>query len=281
MRRFSVVLAALSVIGLCTATAAAQKKKDGDADDGTVFDNTEKKKPEKKDDSVFDNRDADKPPPLEFENAPTYATTDPDPVGARRSRFRPGVGLGLRLHWMQPFGEAEKGADLSRGVVGGIGIAPDIGYRINPNLFVGLTLGAAYILSEECAAGFSCSGWDFRAGPLGIWRFTPFENIVPWAGLGFGYEYFVVKAAAAQDSISNAYHGFQFAEVLLGADFLTSRNYAGPYVGMQIGQFSKRITTVKGDPFGGGLVAEGTESASVAEPATHFWLVLGLHASLD
>ena len=269
--------------GLSVALAAPGALAQGDEkkpmdDDDVVFDNT---KPKKKDepDVVFDNTAPPPEEPEKLDNASTFATTNPDAPDERRRRFRPGWAAGFRLGWGIPGGDFEKSqagtSGLSESITGVLGIGIDAGYRINENLYVLLNLGGGYVFPKNCSGGASCSGWQFRAGPMGMWRFLPFQNISPWVGLGAGYEYIVQSATIGGSEVNSAYHGFQFVEVSGGAHFRTSRTYAGPFVSFALGQYGSmsRSGNVAGK--------EIDESGSVEDPATHQWITLGLHAVLD
>lgn len=243
----------------------------------TVLDNTKKKEPKKLDKVFGTEEESEEPAKIEVSDK-TYATTEPDAVNARRRRFEPGFGLGFKVSWAFPMGKTETTSilgDMSERATGLLAIGADIGYRLNPSIFLGVYLGAGYVFPKNCGGGATCTGWDFRGGPELIYRFQPFEAVVPWAGLGVGYEYFVQKYSGGESSVSFAYHGFQLADVQAGVDFLTSRSYAGPFVSFSLGQFGSRITTRKGPP------EDKTDSGSIDEKAMHYWLAFGLHGSLD
>ncbi len=260
-------------LGLSVALAAPgalaqdDEKKPMD-DDDVVFDNTKPKKGEP--DVVFDNT---APPPEEpdrLENASTFATTNPDAPDERRRRFRPGWAAGFRLGWGIPGGEFEKsglGLAMSDVITGVLGLGVDAGYRFTENLYVVLNVSGGYVFPKNCGGGATCTGWQIRGGPMGMWRFLPFQNVSPWVGLGAGYEYIVRSATLGGSESSVAYHGFQFVELSGGAHFRTSRTYAGPFVSFAMGQYGSKSTS--------------SSSGSVDDPATHQWITLGVHAVLD
>ncbi len=270
-------------VGLSMALAAPgalaqdDEKKPMDEDD-VVFDNT---KPKKKDepDVVFDNTAPPPEEPEKLENASTFATTDPDAPEARRRRFRPGWAAGFRLGWSIPGGDFENtpagAAPLSLGITGVLGLGIDAGYRFTENLLLVLNVGGGYVFPKNCGGGESCSGWQIRGGPMGMWRFLPFQNISPWVGLGAGYEYIVQSRTVGGSDRNVAYHGFQFLELSGGAHFRTSRTYAGPFVSFVLGRYGtkSRSGTLAGEDY--------DESDPVEDPATHQWITLGLHAVLD
>jgi hypothetical protein len=246
----------------------------GEGEPETVVDNTKNKEESKKLDKYFGKQEEQEEPAKIEVSDKTYATTEPDAVNARRRRFEPGFGLGFKVSWAFPMGKKETNSlfpDLSASVTGLLAIGADIGYRLNPNVFLGMYLGAGYVFPKDCGSGVTCTGWDFRGGPEFLYRFQPFADIVPWAGLGVGYEYFVQKASGGVSSYSAAYHGFQLADVQAGVDFLTSRSYAGPFVSFSLGQFGKRIDSS----------TDSSHSSSVDGKELHYWLALGLHGSLE
>ncbi len=270
----------LLVSGVCAGVLLSSSvSAAGEGEPETVIDNTKNKEESKKLDKYFGKQEEQEEPAKIEVSDKTYATTEPDAVNARRRRFEPGFGLGFKVSWAFPMGKRETNTlfpNLSDGVTGLLAIGADIGYRLNPSIFLGVYLGAGYVFPKDCGSGFTCTGWDFRGGPEFLYRFQPFADVVPWAGLGVGYEYFVQKGSGGEVSVSTAYHGFQLADLQAGVDFLTSRSYAGPFVSFSLGQFGKRINTRKGFPSG-----DSTDSSSVDGKEMHYWLALGLHGSLE
>ncbi len=261
---------------LCASPAFADEKKPMD-DDDVVFDNTKPKKGEP--DVVFDNTAPPPEEPDKLENATTFATTNPDAPDERRRRFKPGFAAGFQLGWSLPGGSFEKTAageaKVGTSVAGVLGLGIDVGYRFTENLYVVMQMGAGYVFPNSCNGGASCSGWQFQGGPMGVWRFLPFQDVSPWVGLGAGYEYIVQSVSLGASDFSSAYHGFQFLRLAGGAHFRTSRTYAGPFISYALGQYGSTSTS--------GTIAgvDSSDSGSVDDPATHHWITLGLHAILD
>lgn len=198
------------------------------------------------------------------------AVSTPDPtarVGVS-SRAQAGrIALGLRLGYGLPMGSAIGGGDakLSELVASQIPIQLDIGYWVIPNLLVGVYGQYAFgvlanDVSKGCdALGTDCRAFGMRLGLQGQYHFLPSERLNPWVGLGIGYEWNELSAAAGVDV---NYHGFEFAMLQAGVDFgVTRRLGLGPFVSFSIGQYSS--------------AASGEQDLEIRESAAHEWLTLG------
>ncbi len=270
----------LAVTSLLTVPAFAQnvKKPAEKIEDDVVFDNTKPEKPAEEDDSnvVFDNRSTGEVEEEDLDNAPTFATTSADAASARAARFRPGFHLDFQVAFALPGGQVEANTPMALFITGVIGGGVGVGYRFTPNLIVALDLGAGYVLSKNCEAGFSCSGFQLQGGPQAQWRFLPFNALVPWVGLGFGYEYLSESRGQASLGNTTAWRGFKLLDFRAGVDFLTARTYAGPFVGLSMGRYSTRSVSTEGLP-GGDL----DDTESIDDPAIHRFLSFGLHGMFE
>lgn len=194
-----------------------------------------------------------------------------------------GFEAGLRLGYGIPLGSLVENSDLSDGVGGQVPLILDVGYRVIPNLFVGLyaQYGFAWVggdISDACdATNADCSAHDIRLGIEGHYHFQPREQLDPWIGLGIGYEWLGMSVEAGNTEVSFGAHGFEFINLQAGLDIRASDNfYVGPFLTLSIGQFSE--TTVDCDT---GVCDNFSFGASgdIENKAMHQWLLLGVRGA--
>lgn len=181
-----------------------------------------------------------------------------------------GLELGLRTGYALPLGDALKDIKMKDGVSGKIPLQLDIGYRVMPQLYVGAFFEYGIMLQSSrikdfCdAAKLDCSASTLRFGANVQYHFLTQGTILPWAGVGAGYEIFSGKTG----DLKSSYSGLEFLNVQLGGDFLaTSSLRIGPVVGFSLGQFSSRKF--------------GNESNDIPDEgkAFHQWLTLGIRGA--
>jgi outer membrane protein W len=195
---------------------------------------------------------------------------------------RGAIEIGLRLGVGFPLGhEGETATDttndkLSSDLKAIIPIAIDAGYRINPNVYVGLLFqygfGIANTDSAPCNAGVSCSGSDLRLGIDLHFHFAPGQSFDPWLGVGAGYEWLFLDESEGGVDASGTATGFEFGNVQLGGDIPVAPNFAiGPFVGLSFGQY------------GNLSVSQGGNSMDmpVTSKSFHEWLDLGVRGVYD
>lgn len=193
-----------------------------------------------------------------------------------------GFTLGLRAGYGIPMGDAVKSGKLSDGVSGTIPLALDVGYRLDPSLFLGAYFQYGIGLVNDSKVfgggvcdltGVSCSAYVMRFGLEGIYRFSPGASFVPWAGIGVGYEIAGLSAEQAGMKATATYRGFEFVNLQLGGDFKVSPSFSvGPFASFSIGQYSDAKLELPGFP---------TTSGSIADKAIHEWLQLGVKGTFD
>lgn len=186
-----------------------------------------------------------------------------------------GLQFGLRLGYGIPMGKTADadGADLSNSVSGQLPIWLDVGYRIIPNIYVGLygQYGIAFINKDnntECKAdGASCSASDFRFGVNAHYHFSPGQSVDPWVGLGIGYEIASTSFSSAAGDGSGSTKGFEFLNLQGGADFLATQGLGiGPFASFSLGQYGSSSATIGGQEISG----------DIEKTAMHEWLVIGV-----
>jgi len=195
-----------------------------------------------------------------------------------------GIELGLRSGYAIPFGNtfsATKGGSppsITDAINGAIPFWFDVGYRFNPNMYVGgyVQYAIGFINNGDrfgCSmSGVSCSlnivmfGADFH------YHVMPDGVLDPWVGVGVGYEIFTLSASSQVMSSSVGGNGIQFFNVQAGADYKVMPNLGiGPFVMFGLGQYSSCSLSVPSRPPG----------CSVQETALHEWLTFGLRGAYD
>jgi hypothetical protein len=168
--------------------------------------------------------------------------------------------LGARIGWAVPAGHAYSGSNLAALVNGALPLQLDVGYRLTPALSVGAY--ASWALARVDAHVTEAAGVKgasvLRAGlrvSYALLDLSP--TLVPWAGLGAGYQRLNLDAAS-----DFTYTGWDVALVEMGADWKVSPSLrAGPFVSWSLGRYLNLN--------GGDLSPKGG----------HAWVTLGLRGT--
>jgi outer membrane protein W len=169
---------------------------------------------------------------------------------------------------------------LSDSISGGVPLWLDLGYRINPNIFVGGFIEYAFLFVASqntqtgggCPNGASCSAHSITFGLQGHYHFLPDGPFDPWAGIGFGAESVSASASANNQSTDSGLSGLQFVFFQLGGDYKVMPNFGvGPFAAFSLGQYSSEST------------GSGGQSASIdiKNTALHEWLTIGVRGAYD
>jgi outer membrane protein W len=193
-----------------------------------------------------------------------------------------GFEAGLRLGYGIPLGSATDNGDLSDAVGGQVPLILDIGYRVIPNLFIGLyaQYGFAWVgdnFDDLCdLSGASCSAHDIRLGVEGHFHFRPREKLDPWIGLGIGYEWLSMSAEQNDVELSMTFHGFEFVNLQAGLDIRVAENfYLGAFLTLTIAEFSEASVDGDAPAFGAQFGANG----DIDDKGVHEWLLLGVRGA--
>jgi opacity protein-like surface antigen len=197
---------------------------------------------------------------------------------------RGAIELGLRVGYAVPFGKEGRTASdasdtkLSDDIKGVLPIEIDAGYRINPQVYVGLSFqyGFGFLntsANPECGqSGVSCSTSDLRLGVNAQLHLSPGESFDPWLGLGVGYEWLSLDVSASGANASVTGSGFEFANVQVGGDLVAARNLVvGPFIGLSLGEY--RSVSTSG--------AAGSGSQDITSKSLHEWLEFGVRGAFD
>jgi hypothetical protein len=193
------------------------------------------------------------------------------PIRNNDTETRGGPEIGARFAYALPLGDAAKNASLSDTVSGALPILVDVGYRIVPQLYVGLygQFAFAFLSDKACPANASCSANDLRFGLNVHYHFTtPAEPYDFWIGAGAGYEILSYKATVAGISAEGSASGFELGNAQVGFDYKMEQGVrVGPFAGVSVGQYS----TAKA----------GNQSGDIKDKALHEWLAFGVRAAYD
>jgi hypothetical protein len=185
-----------------------------------------------------------------------------------------GLQLALRTGFIFPFGDITKGilggqpgGSFSESYTGFIPIVAEAGWRIDPNVFVGVVveyaLGLVKSSAHTCMGGlYSCSGSDLLIGVEGLYHFKPKTRLDPWAGVGTGYEWL--------GSLDGTWvKGFQFINLHVGIDFpVASGFFVAPFLTFAVGKYSK-------------IGDFGSRDADISNTSLHELLTIGLRGSFN
>lgn len=190
-----------------------------------------------------------------------------------------GLGLGLKLGFGLPMGDAVKNGAFDKFTSGAVMTEFALNYGITPSLIVGgyVGLGLGILPSEQREL---CDMDDVDCGLLFLnvgahveYRFLPGYIANPWLGGNFGMEWAHMSASSGSVDVSSSFLGFAFGPTV-GVDFELSRWGIGPYLGYQAARFTSADFTLggfgdSGDDGGSGKIKNG---------AFHGWLLFGARA---
>lgn len=206
--------------------------------------------------------------------APTVTLPTPE---ARLPWLHQGLEFGLRAGFGLPFGDSVKDVKVKDTFTGKIPIQLDVGYRFNRRFYVGAYGEYAFgllagKLKDDCDAyKASCSARTIRFGLNVTYHLLTRKRVLPWVGLGGGYQIAAVKVAnhsAFGETTDVNAHGFEFVHAMLGADIVTNGPIrVGPVVEFSLAQHRK--------------VGEKGESTSVENKALHQWLTFGIRGAFN
>ncbi|NVJ09820.1 outer membrane beta-barrel protein [Myxococcus sp. AM001] len=198
-----------------------------------------------------------------------------------------GFALGLRAGYSLPLGSAV-GSDrgeapgMRDAYSGAIPLQVDVGYFFNSNVYLGAYFQYAPVfLAEDCGADVSCSANQLRFGVNASYHFRASEKLMPWLGLGIGYELLDTKLSASAGDLETVIgagaRGIEFASVQGGADYRVSDTFSiGPYLSLAAGVYqtaTSRLET-KNVPILGDISESASES--IDDKAVHAWLSGGV-----
>ncbi len=193
--------------------------------------------------------------------------------------------LGVRVGWASAMGDAleTKGtpvtpsqtARMSDWIKAQIPIQLDVGYRVTPEITIGGyasygfgDTGGSYL--DACRIYlWDCSASVVRTGVEATYAFTTVSpKIVPWAGLGSGYEWAEsVAKRPGSENVRTRLEGWELLDLQAGADYRVGASFAvGAYVMYALGRYS-------------GGSDGGVSFSSSANTTMHQWLGVGVRGT--
>lgn len=222
------------------------------------------------------------------------------------------LSLGFRLGYAPAMGDAYKfkstgdptvdgtPAKMSDGVSSQIPLQVEAAYRITPQLALGAyasygfgdggpSFASAAAGQDFCSAGgggvsIDCSSSIYRLGVQGTFAFTMVSpTFVPWAGVGFGWEWSRAKADISGGGIGGAFEenldGFELT-MQGGGEWKIGRVFAlGPFLQYSIGRYSGGELKMSG--FGALGPDQSAKFSDFADTALHEWLTVGVRGRFE
>jgi hypothetical protein len=199
------------------------------------------------------------------------------------ARAETGIEAGVRLGYGVPLGGLAGEADLSDGVSGQIPIWIDLGYRPIDALMIGLYFqyGLAFMggqFDDACDIdGVDCSASDLRLGLQAHYHISPQEQLDPWIGIGFGYEWLNLSVEGMGTEISIGVDGFEFLNLQAGLDIEVAEHFKiGPVLTLTVAQFSNASLDCAGSP---ACNLFGSPDGDIEDTAVHEWLMIGVRGA--
>jgi opacity protein-like surface antigen len=167
---------------------------------------------------------------------------------------RTGLQAGVRVGYTYGFGVVYQGLNLSDASSGALPILVDVGWRVVPELYLGVYGQYAPVFlktyAATCPSGWSCAAQDYRLGVEGDYHFLPQLRFDPYLGLGVGYEILhssfdgttIVPQGTTYVPATVVEHftdrGWEFASLTAGFDWRFSENLgAGPFLLGTVGEY--------------------------------------------
>jgi hypothetical protein len=189
------------------------------------------------------------------------------------------VSLGLRAGYAPAMGDAVKDSKMSDNTKSQIPLQLDALYKVTKDIGVGayFAYGFAQVGDPGCdEAGVDCSANVMRFGVQAHYTFNQLKSpLVPWAGVGFGYEMASIEATFPGGKANIDASGFEFLNLQVGGDYAVSEKFAvGPYLQFSLAQYSKLKVEDTSDP---------TENfdGSITDKGLHQWFGFGLRGKFD
>ncbi len=194
------------------------------------------------------------------------------------------VQLGLRLGYAPAMGDAAKDAKMKDfAIKSQVPIQLDAMYAVNRDIAVGgyFSYGFGQVdggaFEGACdISGVDCSGSNMRVGIQGFYTFNQVKSaLVPWAGVGFGWEQTKVKLSGGGATADLTASGWELLNLQLGGDYKVSDQFSfGPYVMFSLAQYGTAKLTNNVDP-------SFNMSGSIDEKAMHEFVAFGVRGKFD
>jgi outer membrane protein W len=169
---------------------------------------------------------------------------------------------------------------LSDDYTGMVPISIDLGYRINPAIYVGVFAQYGFVsfnhgTNPACLDGFDCSAHDIRFGLDLHYHFLADVGFDPWIGAGVGYEMLDFSASGSVRGQAiredGNIRGFEFLNLQAGDDFhVTPHLVVGPFIAFSLGRFSSYSLDITS------AGVSQSPSGDLRKRGIHEWLTIGV-----
>lgn len=192
---------------------------------------------------VADASDASAPPPdSSIEDAADAHAQEIDSGDPANSGFAFGVRAGVAF----PLGRVND-RPITDVIASAIPFTVDVGYFVNPHLYVGVFGTFAFVTSSSadtttCPNNADCTARRWRVGAMAAWHFRPRSLVNPFVSVGAAYDLVNLTASDSQtgDVVeSSALQGFEIVEVHTGLEIRPKPFWGfGPYVNGSAGVYA-------------------------------------------
>lgn len=186
------------------------------------------------------------------------------------ARARPSAAL--RLAFAPALGDVAEAVPLSDAMRSQVPLQLDLLWRAGP-LSAGAYGSWGPGQGGTCGSGASCSASDLRVGVEGLYAFAPFARagIVPWAGLGLGWQWTSWSRERLGNESSYTWNGWELT-FQGGAEWPLAGRYAlGPFVQVALGRYGRVALDTP----------EGSASSEIGSKAVHAFIHVGVRGKVD
>lgn len=182
----------------------------------------------------------------------------------------------LRLGWAPALGDVERRLPMSDAVSWHVPLQLDALWRVGPfsaGAYGSWGPGQVGPGSSACSGGASCSAAVVRAGVQGLYALAPLgaARIVPWGGVGLGWEWAFQRRERLGSRTSHAWSGAELA-LQGGAEWpLAGRFGLGPVLLLGFGRYARETLDTSAD----------SASAAIGSKALHLWIHVGVRGRAD
>lgn len=180
----------------------------------------------------------------------------------------------LRLSWAPALGDVARGVPMSDAMSSQFPVQLDGLWRLGAvSAGAYASWGLGLVPAQTCGAGADCSASTVRAGVQGTYALPPFRatRVVPWAGLGLGWEWAYQRRERLGSRTSWRWSGPELA-LQGGADWPLGGRYAlGPFLQLAFGRYGDVALDT----------SAASASAEIGARAVHAWIQMGVRGKID
>jgi hypothetical protein len=181
--------------------------------------------------------------------------------------------LGLRVGYAFPKGWVDRFTALDTRAAGQLPLRLDALYRLGGLIAVGAfgQYGYTFVSGDFCGYNSRCQGSGLRLGLQGTVHIPLGSPMVPWVGVGVGYEWLRLRETMSYQTRHYDPSGLTLVEVHAGGDYFVLPDFTvGPYAGFTVG----RYTSLAGaSPYAG--------TGEIGNQDYHGWIELGLRGTFS